>query len=390
MTQRIALIDPVGSKAGIDHYSLLVLRGILEAGAEVSYYSNFQYNDTDIRYRQVFHNTGVSKWKAVLSNFTGFFTALRDAKRNKVEWLILHVFRAGVFDLFTFSLARLMGFRILAIVHDIESLDTFTIPFVRTSVTNRLPHVKVVHNAFSKQELGKSIGEKGLDTTYVIPHVNFTDIFSDYHKAGATEQLRLREQVLNGMDERIVPLLKAKQPVLLFFGQIKKAKGLEVLLEAMSQCQTPFSLVVAGKPRNENWEHYADICSVLNIHDRVIPVIRHISEEERDVLFATTNGIVLPYTHIYQSGVLLMAMSFPVAAIASDLPPNADFIQHGKNGLLFRSEDAKDLAKQIDALLGDAAQAEKMRMHALTDVQDVCNYRRVGRLFLESINDSKI
>jgi D-inositol-3-phosphate glycosyltransferase len=379
---KISMIDPVGIKAGMDHYDLLLLSGILNDRCDVELYSNFSLKDSPVIVHHQFFNTEVSKVSAIASNFFGFIKAIFKSKKKKCAWIIVHVFRAGVFDLVTFAIARLMGLRICAIVHDIESLDTFTLPIVRKTVIGKLANLRIVHNEFCKKELIKSIDRTIENTTHVIPHVHFRHLFLPYHvEAGRLEQLQRSTQLPAKIHKMLPGCLREKTPLLLFFGQIKKAKGLEVLLEAISQSTTNFKVIVAGKVRDESWIRYENIITVLNISDRVIPVIRHISDEERDYLFSISKAVVLPYTRIYQSGVLLMAMSFPKTVIASDLPPNAELITHGKNGLLFPSEHADQLAAEMDAVIIGKYDGAQLDKQAFDDIEQNYSPHKIGELY---------
>lgn len=379
---RISLIDPVGVKAGMDHYDLLLLSGLQNENVSVELYSNFTIEYPAIKIQQVFFNTGVSKVKAITSNFFGFIKALRQSKKNKCDWIIVHVFRAGVFDLVTFAIARSMGLRLCSIVHDIESLDTFTLPIVRKTVIGKLANLRIVHNEFCKSELIKSLSTTIESSTHVIPHVHFRHLFRPYHNVpGMLEQLQGSAPLPGKIHKMLPGCLREKTPLLLFFGQIKKAKGLDILLEAISQSTTNFKVIIAGKVRDESWSRYEDIITVLNISDRVIPVIRHISDEERDYLFAISKAVVLPYTRIYQSGVLLMAMSFPKTVIASDLPPNAELITHGKNGILFPSEHADQLATEMDAVINGKYEGSQLDKQAFDDIEQNYSPQKIGELY---------
>jgi glycosyltransferase involved in cell wall biosynthesis len=121
----------------------------------------------------------------------------------------------------------------------------------------------------------------------------------------------------------------------------------------------------------------------LNIRKKVIPIIRHISDPERDYLFALSKAIVLPYTQIYQSGVLLMAMSFPVTVLASDLPPNAELVEHGRNGLLFKSGDRRDLQSKLTEVLEDTFDFSAMNARALEDVDKRYSPEMIGAMYAD-------
>lgn len=384
---KIALIDPVGMKAGMDHYDLLLLEGIASTGATVLLYSNFEKKNLPVRVIQVFYNLNTSKLQSVSSTIFGFFKSLFLCKKEKVQWLVLHVFRAGMFDLLTFFFARLMGFRICAIVHDIESLDTISFPFVRKIVIDYLPNKRVVHNAFSLYQLSKRIRTVTLKSTVIIPHVNFVHLFAHYHQQPALLlQLKNEKTIAAGIHGKLPEYIDQGKKIFLFFGQIKQAKGLEILLKAVAETEGDYKLIVAGRVREGNWSQYSSLIDSLGIGDKIIPVIRYITDQERDFMFAISHAIVLPYTRIYQSGVLLMAMSFPLTVIASDLSPNTDIITQGVNGLIFKSEDVGDLSEKMKVILQDTSRVNALNSQALIDVKERYNPIVIGRKFSEILN----
>jgi glycosyltransferase involved in cell wall biosynthesis len=74
---------------------------------------------------------------------------------------------------------------------------------------------------------------------------------------------------------------------------------------------------------------------------------RYISDQERDSLFKACDVMIIPYRRIYNSGVLMMALSYGKTVIASDLPANCEIIQNGVNGNLFEDGNPSDLAQNI-------------------------------------------
>ena len=57
--------------------------------------------------------------------------------------------------------------------------------------------------------------------------------------------------------------------------------------------------------------------------------------------YAASELVVLPYKKIYQSGVLMMTLSYEKPVLVSDLPPLTEVINDKVNGYVFKSEDSK-------------------------------------------------
>ena len=383
---KIAIIDKVGSKAGIDHYDISLLRGLIAAGDECYLYSNFNCDEPNVKYKKYFNNVDVGKLKSIVSTFIGFFASMIHARVSRVQWLIFHIFSPNSFDLITLLAARILGFNILTIVHDIESLEFTTSPLIKKWVVDKLPNQRVVHNNFCKEEIAKIISEKSLTRTAIIPHVNFIQLFDEYHNdEKKVVSLKTNFDVINKLSPQIAEAIKNGEELLLFFGQIKKAKGFDILLKAAAETKSNYKLIIAGKLRFEEWDKYEAIIKEHGLEEKVIPVIRHISDEERDVLFAICKAVILPYRFIYQSGVLLMAMSFPKIVLSSDLSPNSDIVEDGKNGFLFRCKDITDLANKIDNLFSANYDKEKMLEAAMKDINEKNNPILIGRKFHEAM-----
>ncbi len=383
---KIAIIDKVGSKAGIDHYDISLLRGLIAAGDECYLYSNFYCDEPNVKYKKYFNNVGVGKLKSIVSTFIGFFASMIHARVSGVKWLIFHIFSPNSFDLITLLAARILGFNIVTIVHDIESLEFTTSPLIKKWVVDKLPNQRVVHNNFCKQEIAKIISEKSLNRTAIIPHVNFIQLFDEYHNdEKQVVNLKNNTEIINQLSPQISAAIKNGEELLLFFGQIKKAKGVDILLKAAAETKSNYKLIIAGKLRFEEWDKYETIIKEHGLEEKVIPVIRHISDEERDVLFAISKAVILPYRFIYQSGVLLMAMSFPKIVLSSDLSPNSDIVEDGKNGFLFRCKDITDLANKIDNLFSANYDKEKMLEAAMKDINEKNNPVLIGRKFHDAM-----
>ncbi|MFN5356956.1 MAG: glycosyltransferase family 4 protein [Bacteroidota bacterium] len=368
-TFRIAIIDPVGSKAGMDHYNNMLATGIQNNGSEAVVFSNYA-TAAGLTVYPTFQNTGKNKYASLISSFAGMVRSIRFAKKWGANRILLHVFRGGFIDMLYFVMVRVAGLRIVAIVHDVESLETYSLPLFRRIVIGRLADTRIVHNTFSKEQLLRILGNSHRFPVFTMPHVHFLDLFEN-NKTNVPELTILPIELDNDGISGIVKLL--------FFGQIKRSKGLDLLLEAMHELPEHIHLVIAGKTRDTDEDSLLKFIQENGLTSRVKPILRHISDPERDALFESCDILVLPYRRIYQSGVLLMAMSAGIPVVASDLEPNRDAVIHKKTGLLFQRGNTTDLCNQINLLSDDAAMRRNLSAAARDHIRVHYDPLKAGR-----------
>jgi len=362
---KIAIIDPVGIKAGMNCYDLGLLNALRQDGIDAFSFSNFN----DDRYPRVKqYPFFLNEKKGVLENTTNFisahFKALAICKKENVEWVILHVFSTTPKDLFSFYGAKLFGRKIIAIIHDVSSLSNEDNAFIRNKMYS-LAHILVVHNTTSYKEISGVINTKDKEKLRIIPHGNYVDFVNN-------------ENEVNYF--RNVISFDPAYKYLLFFGQIKKVKGLEVLLRAVPLLSQDYKIIIAGRPHRDDFAYYENIINELNIADRVIKIIRFITDDERDYLFKRCDALILPYRKIFQSGVLLLAMSYGLPVIASDLPANKEVIVDGENGILFKDGDYADLADRIKPLFLNE-NIDKIRTKTLETAKEKYSWKLIAKLY---------
>jgi D-inositol-3-phosphate glycosyltransferase len=140
---------------------------------------------------------------------------------------------------------------------------------------------------------------------------------------------------------------------LLFFGNIAPYKGLEYLISAFAELldkDRSYRLTIAGKPKGSEdyWKQIHQGIARSGIRDRVIERIEYIPDEETELFFKAADVLILPYTRVFQSGVLFLGYSFGLPAIAADVGNLKEEIIEGETGFVFKSRDASDLASKID------------------------------------------
>jgi len=135
---------------------------------------------------------------------------------------------------------------------------------------------------------------------------------------------------------------------ILFFGKIRRYKGLDVLIEALGRLgpEVPFQAVFAGECYLPEAGFQARICE-LGLQDRITWMDRYIANQEIPGLFRSADVVVLPYLSASQSGVIPVAYQFEVPVIVSDVGGLAEVVEPGETGFLVKPGDPEALADAI-------------------------------------------
>jgi glycosyltransferase involved in cell wall biosynthesis len=130
---------------------------------------------------------------------------------------------------------------------------------------------------------------------------------------------------------------------LLFFGNILPYKGLDILLEALSELSTEkgfnFNLIIAG--RCNDWDSTYEPLVRNNV--KIEKMIGFIDNRQIPDLFTKAQYLVLPYKDATQSGPLKIAFHYNLPIIASDIPSFSEDIVDRVDGYLFKNGDYKSL-----------------------------------------------
>jgi len=147
--------------------------------------------------------------------------------------------------------------------------------------------------------------------------------------------------------------IESGEKTLLFFGAIKPYKGLEYLVSAFQQISTEhcdYRLIIAGERKKGYENYFSSIQQLIDSHpsrDRIICKIDFIPDDEAEIYFKAADVAVLPYTEIFQSGILFMAYAFGLPVIASDVGSFTEDIVEGRTGFVCRRRDSDDLARKV-------------------------------------------
>src|SRR5262249_23214486 len=131
-------------------------------------------------------------------------------------------------------------------------------------------------------------------------------------------------------------------------------------------------VIIAGRPKGfeEYWAGVRQRIESAGITARILQRIEFVPDAETEIYFKASDALVLPYRHIFQSGVLVLAYSFGLPVIGADVGSLREDVVEGRTGFMFRPEDPDDLARAIERYFASdlyrelAARREEIRRHA--------------------------
>lgn len=368
---KIYYIEPVGGRGGMYYYDFALCESLLKQGVDVTLITSEETRERSVpgslELKYLF--TGLYGKKSIVRRGRNYIKSLLNiwkAIKEEIGVVHLHFFQIPLIDFLFIVLLKKRKFRIIITAHDVIPFNAkFYTKFFIKHIYRTADKI-IVHAQNNKKELIEKfqLAQKSIE---VIPHGNYLPFIESH--LGDREDSR----AYLGIDKDL--------RVILFFGQIKKVKGLDYLIRATREVLQIFPqsiLLIAGRIWKDDFSKYAELISMLGIEDKVFARIDYIPDAEVPHYFRATDVVVLPYTRIYQSGVLLMAYSYARPVVASSIGGMAEVVQDGVTGFLVPPKDEKKLAEAIVKVLSNKEQAENMGRSGRTLVEKKYSWDKIA------------
>lgn len=195
-----------------------------------------------------------------------------------------------------------------------------------------------VHTESAARELRAEFGVPA-ERTHVIPFgINNSLPPKGLHSRTAKQMLGLSEE------ERVI----------LFYGSIRPYKGLHFLIDAFelvtADDASPFRLIVAGevkKEETEYWKRLSERIARSPAAKRISLRTEFIPDAETECYFMAADVLALPYTFVYQSGVLFLGYNYGLPVVATRAGSLEDEVIAGETGFVCEPGSAESLAAAL-------------------------------------------
>jgi glycosyltransferase involved in cell wall biosynthesis len=328
----IYIIDRIGVQSGMHYYNASFLKELLKIDEEVEIISNYKNESTTFPILFNFYlGSFFRKISLLLKSYFNLVKCLLKSKESK----IILLFYGEWHDLLFLIVCRFAKKKVILDIHEViglEYVNNKVLLRLIPIVVNNLSSAAICHSKRSKKLLESNNYNKEI---FSVPHFKYD--FSMLDKGIVSNDVKLA--------------FNKKRINILFFGQIRLSKGLDVLLKALNLLDDAIlekiNIIIAGIDKENIISNFG-----LNPALSLTVINRYIKDNELFYLYSNTDYAILPYKEISQSGVVEAALYFKKQLILSNLAYFKKILSsYPSFGFSFKSENPNDLKELITRLV---------------------------------------
>ena len=141
---------------------------------------------------------------------------------------------------------------------------------------------------------------------------------------------------------------RLSDPVILVFGGLSEYKGIDEIVDILSETDAPFSLIIAGWIKKGQEKLHTHLFNISLEDERILYIPEFISDDFYSVLFNAADLCVFNYKHILTSGGVEMALAYRKKIIA---PRKGTIIDHENDEDVILFEGFPELKEKLYAEL---------------------------------------
>lgn len=385
---KVAMVEPIGGHRGNEFYDFGLCKSLQEVGVDVSLYT---CDETRLHIKHQFKFNVYLFFKKIYGSENKYIRGIRyvfgalktasHANKSNNKLVHLHIYHFANREYLNLLLFRRNKFKVVATVHDVEAFDKFG----KKINANKYKKFEIkideiiVHSNYAKESLLKYFTNTPENKIHVVPILDIDFLYkSSLTRVEARKKLNLPQN----------------DKLILFFGQIKKVKGLDILLKAFALIRKQSSnvkLIITGIPWKVSFDEFQKIIDDNDMRNEVIINLNYIPNETIPVYYNACDITVLPYRKIYSSAIIIRSLDYGAAIIASNLDVFKNIITENVNGILFENENHVELSNKIQTLINDDEKINYLKTNALKTIQEnynsIKNALFVKEIYMKAINE---
>lgn len=178
--------------------------------------------------------------------------------------------------------------------------------------------------------------------------------------------------------------------VLLFFGYVRKYKGLDLLIDAFPIIKNSIpnaKLLIVGE-FYDSPDFYLNKIKQLQIEKDTVVVNQFVPNEEVGKYYKACDLVILPYRSATQSGILNVAYGFSKPVLVTNVGGLSEFVEDKKTGLIIRPDSPQEIASGVSEFfnLRETVDFE----NNIKNFVNRNNFGKLPELFNQIISDSEL
>lgn len=350
-------------------YTFSVARGLKNAGIDIVV-CGIENDDvslySDIKFLNIFgcYSKENNPIKKIISYKKSWGRVIGYCIKNGIDIVHVQWYIFSPLDWKYHKLLRKRGIKVVTTIHDLLPFDKkfYDYHFHKKIYASSDKVISQAH--MNKLKLIKDYGVDK-DKIVYIPHGHYMEYAESATKEESLEYLRI-------IDNR---------PIILFFGQIKKVKGVAVLITAMKDVVKKFPnvlCIIAGKVWHDDFSEYQRLIDEYGLNDNIRTDIRFIADNEIKYYFNAADIVALPYLQIYQSGVVLLAYAYEKPIVATTEGEFLTVVKDQETGLLVESGNSEQLGKAIIWYLDHPDKAKEFAAKGKRDIEKRLGWNNIA------------
>ncbi|WP_135820853.1 glycosyltransferase [Halostella litorea] len=183
-----------------------------------------------------------------------------------------------------------------------------------------------------------------------------------------------------------LPTNNSEKTTVLFFGNVKPYKGVDVLIDAVArlppEVRQKSRIVIAGRPHGSA-DKLKQRARKQGVTESITWELGFIEHECVGAYFKESDIVVFPYRHIDQSGALMTALPFGKPVIATEVGGFADVLTDGVHGRLVPPDNADALSNALADVLTDKDRRAEMGDAVAELADNTYSWERIAEMTTE-------
>lgn len=178
--------------------------------------------------------------------------------------------------------------------------------------------------------------------------------------------------------------------LLLFFGMLRRDKGIELLIEAMGKVEQECILLLAGMPFDIKEEEVQNLVEVNHCQDRILLHLHYIPDMDIPHYFAAADALILPYRSFYMgaAGPMKTGFGYSKPIIASRVRDLAYHMDAAAIGISMAPDRSDSIKEAIESFLRLPVSTRKEMSENSASLAEGCSWTVVAKHFSDIYNQT--